>query len=271
MDRHVSLAGRILVRAGGATLDERALPGRHARLAFVLLLSERFRAVPVEELAQNLWPDTRPATWSTAVRGVVQHVRDFVHAADLGPRGALRGEHGAYQLRVTDVEVDVEQAVADLEHARALLASRPVDAERVAARGCAVLSRPVLPAVDSPWLDRQRRAWGRSLQRGLEVLAESRIVQGRPEQAVAPAERAVELDPYREAAHRLLITALAAHGNEAAGVAAYERCRHLLRTDLGVEPDPRTRALYAELVRGADPDVRAPRVDGGDYAARSPR
>src|SRR6266545_4271402 len=65
------------------------------------------------------------------------------------------------------------------------------------------------------------------------------------------ARRQLELEPWREEAHRQLMRALAASGDRAGALAAYERCRQTLHDDLGVEPDAATTALYAAIKDGS--------------------
>lgn len=67
----------------------------------------------------------------------------------------------------------------------------------------------------------------------------------------AYARRWATLDPLDEAAHRQLMLALAAHGQRAAALLQYEQCRRLLASELGLEPEPATTALYEELRRQA--------------------
>jgi predicted ATPase len=79
-------------------------------------------------------------------------------------------------------------------------------------------------------------------------LAEIERLAERP-LAVAPAlEQLLAGDPWDEAAHRALIAALAAAGRPTEATQQYERCRALLRDELGTEPEPETSAL-AERIR----------------------
>ena len=56
--------------------------------------------------------------------------------------------------------------------------------------------------------------------------------------------------PLAETGHQLLIRALAARGDAAAALAAYDQLRQLLREELGVSPCPATQVLHARLLRG---------------------
>lgn len=64
------------------------------------------------------------------------------------------------------------------------------------------------------------------------------------------ASRQLELDPWREEAHRQMMRALALDGQRTAALAQYETCRRVLAEELGVEPCATTRALYEQIRAG---------------------
>jgi WD40 repeat protein/DNA-binding SARP family transcriptional activator len=250
MPVRVSLAGRIIVTVDGAHVDERALPGGQARLVLALLVCERDRPVTREELADNLWPVERPKTWDAALRGLVARVRRLLAAAGLGDGVLPQASAGTYRLHLPeDAVVDLEQAAVDVDRAeQALAAHEPVAARDLAARARAVLTRPLLPGVESPWVDVKRRELSQLLLRALENQAEARLTSGEFQHAAIAAEEAVALDPFRESAHRLLMRAHAAGGNVADALVAFERCRQTLAEELGADPSPETQTLHRELL-----------------------
>jgi hypothetical protein len=70
--------------------------------------------------------------------------------------------------------------------------------------------------------------------------------------------RRIERDPLDEDAYQGLLAALAAAGDRAGGLRAYEQCRSMLVEELGVDPSPATEALYLELLGATAP---APSTD----------
>lgn len=64
------------------------------------------------------------------------------------------------------------------------------------------------------------------------------------------ASRQLELDPWREEAHRQMMRALALDGQRTGALAQYETCRRVLAEELGVEPCATTRALYEQICAG---------------------
>lgn len=71
----------------------------------------------------------------------------------------------------------------------------------------------------------------------------------RTEYAIAKdyARRLLELDPWRESAHRQMMTLLARQGQYSAALAQYEKCRRTLAEELGVEPMAETTALHERI------------------------
>ncbi len=64
------------------------------------------------------------------------------------------------------------------------------------------------------------------------------------------ASRQLELDPWREEAHRQLMRALAMDGQRSAALAQYETCKRVLADELDVEPAEETRQLYEQVRLG---------------------
>jgi ABC-type oligopeptide transport system substrate-binding subunit/DNA-binding SARP family transcriptional activator len=64
------------------------------------------------------------------------------------------------------------------------------------------------------------------------------------------ARRQLELDPWREEAHRQAMRALALTEQRSAALAQYEACRRVLAQELGAEPAEETTALYEQIKVG---------------------
>jgi predicted ATPase/DNA-binding SARP family transcriptional activator len=65
------------------------------------------------------------------------------------------------------------------------------------------------------------------------------------------ASRQLELDPWREQAHRQMMRVLVLEGGRGAAIAQYEKCRRVLADELGVEPSSKTRELYEQIRAGS--------------------
>ena len=110
------------------------------------------------------------------------------------------------------------------------------------------------------WLLVEREAFR---QQALELMHELAAVfeqQGDFAKTQVYARRQLAVEPWREAAHRQLIRALARQGERSAALAQFETCRTLLAEELGVEPTAATTALVARIrsnegVAGAPSEV----------------
>jgi predicted ATPase/DNA-binding SARP family transcriptional activator len=78
--------------------------------------------------------------------------------------------------------------------------------------------------------------------------------RGQYQQARHYARRQLELEPWREEAHRQLMRLHLLSGQRSAALAQYEQCRAVLAQELGVEPEAETTALYQQI-RDATEDI----------------
>jgi len=258
MSVRVSLTGRLEVETDRGTLDATHLPGRQGRVVLAYLVAERDRPVPSEELAEAVWGAAPPPTWRPALRGAVSKVRGFLEALGLPAGDMLTSSSGCYQLLLPgDATVDVELAAQEAETAeRALAAGDRGRALAAAGTARSLAGRPLLPGHEGVWVERHRTAWHELLVRALQVLVDASLAGGRGDLAVQPAVELVGLEPFRESAHLRLLRAHAAAGDRGEALRAYDRCRHLLAEELGVDPSPELEAVYLDLLR-AVPVARA--------------
>ena len=64
------------------------------------------------------------------------------------------------------------------------------------------------------------------------------------------AERQIQLDPLREPAYRQQMRIFAKQGERSLALASFERCRKVLREELGLDPEAETLSLHAQLLAG---------------------
>lgn len=248
----MSLLGEVTIAAEGAPAVR--ITRRQDRLVLVRLLLGRPGPVTRDAVAEVVWPEDLPTTWSTALRGSLSRLRRALSAAGV-PESSLSGVDGRLELRLpSDVRVDVDDALGWLEMAESDR-SDPTRSVALAARARSVLLQPLLADCDGSWLD-GRRVWlDDAHTRACRLEAVCAAETGDHRRALQVARVALVGDPVDEVAHRVVIAAHAATGDRAAALAAYERCRGSLR-ELGISPDPATEALHLAVL-AAEPSVRA--------------
>jgi len=100
------------------------------------------------------------------------------------------------------------------------------------------------------WLVREQESWRRQVTELLERLIAYHARQGEADEALLHARRWLEVEPWRERAHRYLMTLLAQQGERTAALAQFEICRRALAEELAVEPGAETVALYEQIRSG---------------------
>lgn len=249
-DPRIYLTGDVAIETGGRLLHERQLPGPQGRHLFAMLAAEHARAVGHDELAEELWGPTPPAGWATSLKAVTSRMRSALSAAGMHGGELLTGGPGVYRFRLPARGwVDLDAAHAATHAAETLL--RAGDLQGAAAEAFVarlITARPLLPGRSGPWVERRRAQLVDLRVRALECAALARLGLGTPAQAARDARLALEVAPLREPAWRLLMNSLAATGDVASALAAYDRCRVALRETLGVGPSAATRECHAALL-----------------------
>jgi DNA-binding SARP family transcriptional activator len=115
--------------------------------------------------------------------------------------------------------------------------------------------RGFLPDEDAEWIRDTRQELDALYVRALECYAQACLSIGGTELAGADrsARELTRRAPYRESGYRHLMRALAARGNAAEALHAYEELRTLLREELGIAPCAETLALHAQLLSDRAP------------------
>jgi DNA-binding SARP family transcriptional activator len=239
----IYLAGGIaLVGANGVAVGERAFQGRQVRRLFVRLAAIH-EPVAQADLADDLWAAEWPPAWQVALRALLSKVRTPL--GRVGAAESLIGRGGAYELRLPGgawLDTDVaSQAIHQAE--TSLSAGDRATACGWALAARAIASRSLLPGEEGEWLDDLRRRLVDVRLRAVACLGEIWLANGDPRLAARDAAEAIELDPFRESSHRLLIRAHLASGERAAAIRAYDACRDIFQSELGVRPAPETTAL----------------------------
>lgn len=246
----VYLTGRVRVERGEVLVDEADLPGRQGRLALALLIAERDRPVPRDELAEELWGENLPAAWDKGLRALLSKVRHALGTVGIAPE-ALSYAFGCYQLQLpADAWVDVEAASDAVHRAEvALAAGAPQHAYGWAYVGYHITRRPLLVGEEGPWATRYRR-WLQGLRlRALDCVVEYNTATGEFPEAVRAAEDALALDPLRESTYQRYMRALAAAGSRGEALRVWQRCRQVLADELGTSPSAQTESVYLEILR----------------------
>jgi len=233
-----------------AALDGRAAEGLnsdHLRALLAYLAVERGREHPREALAALLWPERSNREALTALRCALSNLRGALGDREtpcpflLVTRGSvLFNTASDYWLDVAEFETLAGRTDAPGLERMASLVRGPF------LHGLSVEDSPAF----DEWLLLKEEEYRRRVLSALDVLTSYRAAHAEYAEAGRWARRQLELEPYREQAHRQLMAVLVLGGERPAALAHYEACRRLLVEELGCEPDDETRALYAQIRDG---------------------
>jgi SARP family transcriptional regulator, regulator of embCAB operon len=243
-ETRIQLCGRLVVRFDGHRVED-SLPGALGQLLFAYLVLNRLRRIERDELLIAVYGEEATRDHNPRLSVLLSKLRSV-----LGPE-LLTGRAQIELLLPPDAFVDVEAALEALHRAESHVASGDW-AEAWGPSGVAyhVASRPLLRGNDRPWLDDWRRRLDDVRVRGLECFAAARLGLGGPTlpQAADCARQLIELAPFRETGHRILMEALERSGNAAEALRAYDRLRVMLRDELGVAPSLAVQDVYRRLL-----------------------
>ncbi|WP_436794691.1 BTAD domain-containing putative transcriptional regulator [Actinospongicola halichondriae] len=239
--------GGFRVRRGGWTTDERSWgrPVDARLLRFLLVHGEG--PVPVDLVFEAIWPELDVDRARRSLQVATSRIRQLLD--DPGSSASIvETGHGTCRLRLTGGDVldwqEFERA-ADvalegdapslplLERARSLWGGEPLPEERYEDWAAGWRARLVDRCVDV-----------------LVALVHAHERAGDDASAIRVARELVDLDPYDERSHRLLMAALARAGRRGQALRQYLVCRRMLLDDLDVQPSEATSTLHAAILAG---------------------
>jgi predicted ATPase/DNA-binding SARP family transcriptional activator len=251
------LFGGLQVRRDGRPVTHFRSDKAQALLAFLAV--ESARAHRRDALAEMLWGEMPTADALRNLRQTFMRLRRALDDAD---------DSSFFQITPQSLQFPITpRVVLDVAEFQKLLdeISSPLDdasVERVT-RAVELYRGDFLAGffvADSPsfdeWVARQRERLHQQCLDALAVLSAHLETRGEYARAAQFARRQVELEPWREAAHRQLMRALALDGQRTAALAQYETCKQLLDVELGLAPEVETEAL-AERIRDGELTRRA--------------
>ena len=232
-----------MVEIDGTRL-EHLLPSRQGRVLFAYLVVHHDQSIPRAQIIDALWPTGGPEAADAALSVLLSRLRRPLGPERLDGRGVVR-------LALDDASIDLDTARESIHSAESAIVQQQWERGWASAQATLFTARRgFLPGEDALWIDEVRRELEELHVRALEAYGAAGLGLGGTELAAARAagRTLVKLAPLRESGHRLLMRALAAEGNPAEALRAYDELRTLLRDELGVSPSAPTQALYEQLL-----------------------
>jgi len=251
------LFGPLSFEDGARRLGPGDLGGVRPKQVLEILVAARGHRVPVDRLAELLWPDERPGNVAGSLQTFVSVLRRRLLPDRARARALVVTEPEAYRFATDLVSLDLDRFDELLERS----ARQPTHAARVSLEHALELVRgDVLE--DEPYatwaLDLRGSYGGRVLGARLDA-GDAALAERDFAPALSHAEAAAALDRFSERACRLEMLALYALGRPHEALARYRAFRLRLDEELGLDPGAETRALESAIIRQDDVGALLPR------------
>jgi predicted ATPase/DNA-binding SARP family transcriptional activator len=240
-------------------------PKRRGLLA--LLVVHSGQRLTVDRIVEGLWGAAGSPAAARTVQAYVSQLRRVID----DPRVSLVANEGGYTLDVPADAVDATRFERLVREAGDI--ADP--AERVARldralelwRGAALEE-----FADDAWAASERARLDMLRLQAVEQHVEARLALGRHRELIAELEALVDEHPLDERLWAHLLVALYRSGRQADALRAYERLRHTLAEELGIDPSPELAALERQILdHDASLDAPAPAATQPTAAPALPR
>jgi predicted ATPase/DNA-binding SARP family transcriptional activator len=271
----ILLFGSLEVNIGGKRIT--AFESGRARALLAYLAAEAGKPQTRPALAGLLWPDWPDEAAQKNLRHSLYSLRKSLQDAG-ADAGFLRSDRNAIVLEPGEAcFIDTVEFSARLSAAKANLShSGTMDSLAEAAHWVRGPFLDGLMLKDSPafetWLVARREYQDQQALSAWAILAEWCARNGEFDQAEAYIRSQLNLEPWRESAHRHLMRIYAQQGRGSEALAQYESFRRTLKTELKTEPSPETSQLAEQIRNQAYPELLSPAPSGGEgiIASRVP-
>jgi TolB-like protein/DNA-binding SARP family transcriptional activator/Flp pilus assembly protein TadD len=254
---HVRTFGAVELRRGETEVSSVLSQPKRLALFIHILLASPSGWVNREALLARFWPESDAERARNSLRQALHYMRRSLGDDVIESRGDELG------CRREAIRCDA------LDFVEALRSGR-LEAGLQLYRGDFL---PAFHVDDAPdveaWLEEQRAWYGRQAFQAAGGLADSRDAAGDMQGAIEWARQACGIDPFDEAAARRLIRILAATGEAAGALAAYDAFEARLRREHEIEPSAETRALAASVRASATP--QEPTAELTELTAEAPQ
>ena len=236
----LKMLGDCCLTIDGNVVD--GVPAGFFRIAAYLILSPRGAILPRQRMGSMLWSDTDYNRACANMRQTLARIRHLQQ--DHNFRFIEANFSTLYLLQTHDVRSDLGDFV---EH---IAGERPVTTVEL----CALYGGDLLAGLDEAGESYEN--WLSAHRDQLHIEAIDQIVAAvSPDSELSASDRAIcarrllEMDPYNEEALQVLMFEAATHRQVKRLTNLYETMKVVLAEDLGIQPSPRTQALYLRLMQ----------------------
>jgi len=246
--------GPLQMSVGGA-LVPLGTPKQRAVLAVLIVNANR--PVDIDVLIGAAWNQRPPAGARATLHAYISNLRRLMSSAGID-RTLLASAPPGYRLAIGQDQYDLGRFRAEKDaglHAAA--AAQFEQASRQLSDALAQWRGPFLEDLrDFQFVETLATAFDEEKVVAHTAHVEAEIACGRPHAVIVELETLLAEHPYREPLWAQLITAYYLADRQSDALDAYLRLKARLAEDLGIDPGPKLRDLYEQVLRQEPVDVR---------------
>ncbi len=231
--------GEVEVRFNQRVLVSSDWHTREARDLFLFLLQSK--PMTKEQIALVFWPEISPARLKMRFKINIYRIRKAV-----GPDAILFDDERYRFNRAINYLWDrekLDELINKLKQTTEISARTKLLEQMVT-----LMKGPYFANLDSEWVIPDRLKYQDHQREGMLELATIYLQNGKIQDCLATARMILQFDPLLEAAHGLIIQALATLHDPAAMTLQYRQYQQALDRELGLEPSSEISKLYEQLL-----------------------
>ena len=224
---------------------------RRARDIFCYIASSRHRRVDKDVLIDAFWADSEIEVIEKNFHPTISHIRKALNSRQTFKQNFLVFRDGAYQLN-PELSYSIDTEAFENHILAAEKAKRENDAEllRTSLESAHALVRgDFMAGVYDDWAEERRAYYSEQSLRVLNGLAKLSFKEKGWSKALKFSGEILQIDPFREDVHRLMMKVFAAQGKPAKVKEQFEDLQELLKKELGVAPAVETRKTFQDLLK----------------------
>lgn len=231
------------------------LGGTKQRLVLAVLLARANEAVATDRIVEEVWPNDAPRTGLRTVQAYIATLRREIEPYR---PGTIVAQRPGYVVNLDEDSHDVLRFERLVRDGRALVASDAVKAADLLHKADALWRGDAYADIaGAPTLTAEVHRLTELRIGGIEARIDAELTLGSHHALVPELEDLVDQYPLREGLRAQLMTALYRSGRQAEALRFYQRTRHVLGEELGIEPSPELQRLEG-LILTHDAQMDAP-------------
>ena len=254
----VSLLGGFRAVRDGVPIRNFRSQKTQSLLAYLMI--HRQRAHPRAILADRFWDSSNDSLTSSNLRSALYSLRQVLEGSKgrLGKYVLIEGDsvhfnaESSYWLDVEEFEKSLAAARSTSGEARAALLRQAIE----------FYQGDLLADFYDDWVLIEQQHFKDLYLHALKELIAYHQERREYDQAIAWAQRALEMSSLQEEIHQALMRLYALQGDRTAALTQYAECEAVLKRELNLAPSPETRTLYEKISQGESLVPEAQAVSG---------